>query len=204
MPRRPRIAISATYFHVMNRSSRRMKLFATVRDYLSLLHVISDGLDRHHLDLLSFCIMPNHWHLVVHVDDLAELSKFMHWITTTHARRWHRYRRTFGDGPVYKGRFLSVPIVSEVQLVRVCRYVERNAVRAGLARRAQDWSWSSLAERKRTRKRVSLLSMPFLESDEWQDYVNAAEESAQAQVSIDKLNRAVRLQEQTPIDGNMV
>jgi putative transposase len=181
-----------------------MKLFATVRDYLALLHVISEGLDRHRLDLLSFCVMPNHWHLVVHVDDLAELSKFMHWITTTHARRWHRYRRTFGDGPVYKGRFLSVPIVSEAQLVRVCRYVERNAVRAGLARRAQDWSWSSLAERKRTRKRVSLLSMPFLESDEWQDYVNATEESTQAQVSIDKLDRAVRLQEQTPIDVNLV
>jgi len=178
----------------MNRSSRRTRLFTTSRDYLSLMHVLAEGLDRHRVDLLAFCVMPNHWHLVVHVDEPGELSKFMHWITTTHARRWHRYRRTVGHGPVYKGRFLSVPIESEAQLVRVCRYVERNALRAGLVRRAEHWAWSSLAERSRVKKRISLLSVPFLESETWKDYVNTVEEGPPERVAMELFEESIALE----------
>ncbi len=194
MPRRPRTAISATFCHVMNRSSRRTQLFKTARDYLSLLHVFAEGLDRHRVDLLAFCIMPNHWHLVVHVDDPQELSKFMHWVTTTHARRWHRHRHTVGEGPVYKGRFLSVPIESEASLVRVCRYVERNALRAGMVRRAEHWTWTSLAERGRLKKRISLLSVPFLETDTWVEYVNSIEEGGPKRVAMERLEDQLALE----------
>jgi REP-associated tyrosine transposase len=170
----------------MNRSSRSAPLFVGVRDYLAFLRVLRQALFRHDVELLSYCVMPNHWHLVVHIKRIAELSKFMHWLTTTHARRWHLARRTVGRGPVYKGRFLSVPIGPEADLVRVCRYVERNPLRAGLVTRAELWPWSSLADRARRKRRVLLLSAPFFEARIWTEYVNQAQTMAEV-VAMDRL-----------------
>ena len=73
----------------------------------------------------------------------------MQWLTTTHMRRWHAHRGTRGTGPVYQGRFRSFPIQEDRHFLTVCRYVERNALRAGLVERLQDWTWSSLSRRRR-------------------------------------------------------
>jgi len=163
----------------MNRSSRRVPLFERQREYVQFLRVLAEGIDHHPVELLAFCVMPNHWHLVVRAERTSDLSTFMHWISATHAGRWHRARGTVGLGPVYKGRFLSVPVTSPDDLVRVCRYVERNPLRAGIVRVAQQWPWSSLSERARRRRRVPLLSVPFLESGIWTDYVNVAVTSSE-------------------------
>jgi putative transposase len=74
---------------------------------------------------------------------------------------------------VYQGRFHARPIESSAELVRVCRYVERNALRAGLVERAQDWPWGSLSERLRRHSHLPLTSTPFLTSRAWIDHVNA-------------------------------
>lgn len=157
----------------MNRSSRSIPLFTTEREYTTFLSVLAAALQRHTVSLLVFSAMPTHWHLVLRVSQLAELSRFMHWLSSTHAKRWHRARHSVGLGPVYKGRFLSVPIEAEAELVRVCRYVERNALQAGIVRRSEDWPWSSLYERLRSKRRVPLTSAPFLESAVWLEHVNA-------------------------------
>jgi putative transposase len=88
--------------------------------------------------------MPNHFHLVLWPRTDTELSAFMAWLTTTHSKRWHAWRRTAGTGHVYQGRFKSFPVQDDSHFVTLCRYVERNALRADLARRAEDWRWGSL------------------------------------------------------------
>jgi len=170
----------------MNRSSRSEPLFTATREYVTFIRVLRRALTRHGVELLSYCVMPNHWHLVVHIPQIQELSRFMHWLSTTHARRWHRARGTVGLGPVYKSRFVSVPIGPESDLIRVCRYVERNPLRAGLVTRAEAWPWSSLADRTRKRRRLLLLSAPFLESQIWTDYVNQAQTMAEV-VAMDRI-----------------
>jgi putative transposase len=172
MPRRPRSAVPATFHHVMNRSSRSTTLFSRPREYVGFIRVLREALARHDVELLTYCVMPNHWHLVLRTDQIRELSRFMHWLSTTHARRWHRVRGTVGLGPVYKGRFLSVPIEADGSLIRVCRYVERNPLRAGLVRRAEEWPWSSLTDRGRRKRRLLVLTAPFLEGPTWVDHVN--------------------------------
>lgn len=191
MPRRPRRADSAHSYHVMNRSCRKLPLFITPRDYLGFTRVLSEAIARHAVDMLAFCIMPNHWHLVLHPHDDRSLSRFMHWITTTHARRWHLARETGGFGPVYKGRFLSVPLDSTDDVVRVCRYVERNPLKAGLVDEAQSWPWSSLAERHRARRRIPLLDRPFFSSQMWMHYVNLPIASSEV-VAMDRLEGCAR------------
>jgi len=150
------------------------------------LDALSEALREFEVELLSYCVMPNHWHLALRVAGTAELSRFMHWLTTTHAGRWRRRSGTVGHGPVYKGRFLSVALEAEVDVMRVCRYVERNPLRAGLVRRAQDWRWSSLAERQQRKRRLPLLTAPFLESPAWTDYVNVAHLASEV-VAMDRM-----------------
>ena len=124
-----------------------MQLFDDEGDYLAFLRVLGAGLERHpQARLLSYCLMPNHWHLVFWPRRKADtvLSELMRWVGTTHVRRWHKHRHSVGTGPIYQGRFKSFPIQEDDHMLTVCRYVERNALRAGLVDRAELWRWGSL------------------------------------------------------------
>jgi putative transposase len=93
--------------------------------------------------------MPNHWHLVVWPEQDRELSRFVGWLTLTHTQRWHAERGTVGTGHLDQGRFQSFPVEADEHLFVLCRYVERNALRAGLVGRAEEWPWGSLSQRQR-------------------------------------------------------
>jgi putative transposase len=92
--------------------------------------------------------MPDHWHLVLWPRKDGDLSAFVGWLTLTHTQRLHAGRRSLGRGPVYQGRFKSFLVQPDEHLWMVCRYVERNPVRAGLCKRANQWHWSSFWRRK--------------------------------------------------------
>jgi putative transposase len=94
--------------------------------------------------ILAYCLMPNHWHFVLWPREDGDLSNFMHLVTLTHTRRWHAHRQSTGTGHLYQGRFRSFVIQNDAHLLTVCRYVERNALRANLVDRAEDWRWGSL------------------------------------------------------------
>lgn len=190
MPRRARGSTEPLFFHVINRAIRRQQIFTRARDYSAFLGILHDGLKRHPVRLISYCLLSNHWHLVMGPVGTAQLSKLMHWVTSTHASLWHRQHRSVGQGPVYQGRFRSDPIESVADLMRVCRHVERNALSAGLVLRAQDWPWCSLSERLRPDCRLPLVSTPFLESRGWLDYVNTAR-SAREQRPVPKTHETV-------------
>ena len=173
MPRRRRLELKAQYFHVVNRSVRQATLFRRPSDYQAFLTALEEGLKKYPVRLLAYCVLGNHWHLIVEPVGTVELARFMQWVTSTHAVRWHHHRDTIGKGPVYQGRYFSRPLDGVADLVHVCRYVERNALRAGLVRRAQDWPWCSLADRLRSQPRVTLHSAPFLASASWIEHVNS-------------------------------
>ena len=172
MPRRARSTQRASYFHVINRSVRRLVLFTQPADYRAFLSILSQALERYPVRLIAYSVMPDRWHLVVGQTDPETFSRCLHWVTSTHATRLNRFRQSVGDGPVYQGRFTSVEIPAVGDLVRVCRYVERGALQAGLVRRAQDWPWASLSERLQPSQAVQLVNAPFLSTRAWADYVN--------------------------------
>jgi putative transposase len=130
--------------HVLNRANGRLRLFRTDADYAAFLAVLAEAVRRFDVRLLAFCLMPNHWHLVLWPRTDGAVSAFMRWLTVTHANRWHAHHHTPGSGHLYQGRFKSFLIEADRHLLIVWRYVERNAVRAGLARRARQWRWGSL------------------------------------------------------------
>ena len=99
--------------------------------------------------LLAYCVMPNHWHLVLYPKQDGDLQKFMGWLTNTHTRRWHTIKRTIGEGHLYQGRYKSFLCQTDDYLLSLIRYVERNAKKANLCNLAEDWKWSSIYKRER-------------------------------------------------------
>jgi len=148
MGRPLRAALGGIVYHVLNRANARARIFHDDADYAAFLRIAAEAVQRVRMRLLAYCVMPNHWHLVLHPRADGDLSRFMGWLTLTHTQRWHAQRHSIGAGHLYQGRFKSFPVQKEVYFLRLCRYVERNALRAGLVQRAEDWPWSSLAARR--------------------------------------------------------
>ena len=145
MGRSKRVDVGGCVYHVLNRGNGRMTIFEDDADYQAFERVLEQALERFpQIQLLSYCVMPNHWHMVVRPLADGVLSRFVGWVTLTHTQRWHAHRKTIGGGHVYQGRFKSFLVDTENYLAAVCRYVERNPVRAKLVKRAQQWQWSSL------------------------------------------------------------
>ncbi|MBN1491580.1 MAG: transposase [Phycisphaerae bacterium] len=149
MARPPRITAPGVAYHLLNRRVMRLPIFSKDEDYAALERVLADGLDRPDApQLLAYCLMPNHWHLVVHAGDNTDLSTWMQWVAVTHTHRWHVHYHTTGEGPLYQGRFKSFPVQTDDHFLTVCRYVVANALRAGLTDRAEAWRWNSLWVRR--------------------------------------------------------
>jgi putative transposase len=159
-------------FHVINRSARRLRLFDEPRDYEAFLAVLEEGRARTEIQILAYCVMPNHFHLLTRTTKPNQLSDFMKWFQLTHAKRWHGHRGSRGIGAVYQGRFRAVPVQHDTHFLVAARYVERNPLRAGLVERAEDWPWSSLRQRCSNSHLVTLDEWPILPPANWVQLVN--------------------------------
>ena len=109
--------------------------------------------------ILAYCLMPNHWHLVLYPKKDKDLSEFMRWLTTTHARQYRVKTKSIGHGHLYQGTYKSFPIEEDQHATTVIRYVEQNPLRAKLVHKAQDWKYGSLYRRlSGTAKQMRLLA----------------------------------------------
>jgi putative transposase len=178
---------SGLVFHVLNRAAKRTVLFESASDYAAFDALIVEALQREKVAIFAYCSMPTHWHFVLSPTVDGALSRFMHWLETTHARRWQNTRGLAGLGAVYQGRFKAIPIGRDRHFLWVCRYVERNPLRAGLVERAEDWRWSSLGRHDGERPEW-LSPWPTLRPPDWRSLVNAP----QTQVEVDAFRRAMR------------
>jgi putative transposase len=107
MPRRPRTATGGFIYHVLNHAVARGTVFHKDGDYAAFERVLRQAKDKMPMRLLDYCLMPNHFHLVVWPHQDGELSEFLHWLTLTHTMRWHADYHSGGTGPLYQGRFIT-------------------------------------------------------------------------------------------------
>lgn len=175
MPRTSRSLVAGGHYHVISRGNNRARLFDEPREYDAFIGLMAQAQQRIHLSLLAACVMPNHVHLVVAQERTSDISRWMHWLLTTHSHRHHLGRES--SGRVWQGRFKAFPIQQDGHLLTVMRYVERNALRAGLVKRAEDWRWGSLAWRGRGRWQELLAPPPTCLPTNWLVWVNSAQTS---------------------------
>jgi putative transposase len=179
MPRRPRFSTGGIAYHVLNRRVGRLSLFETPTDYSAFEQILHEAHKWTGSRIAAYCLMPNHWHLLLWPRNDGELSEIMRWITVTHTQRWHAHRGTSGSGPVYQGRFKSFPVETDEHFITVVRYVERNALRAKLVKRAEEWHWSSLwrMAQKNPKSSEFLCEWPVPRPQHWIEFVNQAEKA---------------------------
>ncbi len=161
MGRVRRVDVGGVVYHAWNRANFRSALFKQGAHYADFLAIVKESLDFVPMRILAYCLMPNHWHLVLHPRADGDLSKFLQRITLTHTQRYHAQSRTVGYGHVYQGRYKSLPVEQDAHFLALVRYVERNAQRAGLVSRAEDWPWSSVHVRGCGKEEAGKLLSPW-------------------------------------------
>lgn len=171
MPRSARLLVAGGHYHVINRGNNRSQVFESPCEYQSFLSLIGQAQARIQLSMLAACLMPNHFHLVVSQASRTDISRWMHWLLTTHTHRHHLRRGS--SGRVWQGRFKAFAIERDQHLLTVMRYVERNPLRAGLVMRAENWPWGSLAWRRANPPENPLTAPPVPLPTDWPEWVNA-------------------------------
>lgn len=144
MARAPRSAAGNIVYHVLNRANGRMQIFRHDKDYQAFERLLGEAKEKYPMRILSYCLMPNHWHLLLYPRSDDDMPHYMRWLGLTHTQRWHTAHKTVGYGHLYQGRYKSFPVQTDEHFLQVCRYIERNPLRAKLTKRAEDWRWSSL------------------------------------------------------------
>mgnify|MGYP001604892408 CR=1 FL=1 len=178
MPRVSRIDVGGEIYHVINRANARVQIFDNSKDYQLFEQVLLEAKERSNIRIYGYCIMPNHWHLIVSPQNDGDLSKFTGWLTMTHTQRWHAAHKSIGSGHLYQGRYKSFLAQSNEYFLQLMRYVERNPARAKLVRKAEDWQWGSLWRRERgTSEQKKLLSSLVVQlPSQYLSWVNEPEE----------------------------
>lgn len=165
MARTARSAAGGICYHAINRGNRRATVFHTNEDYDAFVHLIGRACVRIPMRVLAYCLMPNHFHFVLWPYNDGDMSRWMHWLLTSHVVRYHKIRGT--SGRIWQGRYKAFPIEQDRHLLTVMRYVERNPVRANLVKTATDWRWSSLTHPDDAIAQAFLSESPVTKPPKW-------------------------------------
>src|SRR5208282_6176509 len=161
MGRARRVDVGGLIYHVLNRANFRSRLFREAAHDEDSLGNLGEGSNFVPMRILAYCLMPNHWHWVLYPRGDGDLSQFLRRITLTHTQRYHARSRTVGYGHVYQGRYKSLLVEPDHHFLTLVRYVERNAKRAALVKKAEDWPWASAHARLCGNERQKKMLSPW-------------------------------------------
>ena len=140
MARPLRLEFAGALYHVTSRGDRCEPIYEDGTDREEWLAVVGVGLERFNASAIAYCLMSNHFHLVVRTHE-ANLSRLMRHLNGVYTQRYNRRHAKVGH--LFQGRFKAILVDEDAYFLEVCRYVDLNPVRAGMMKRAQDWPWSS-------------------------------------------------------------
>ncbi len=159
MSRPLRIEYSNAWYHVMNRGRHGEPVFESKDDYAQFIEILHEAIQLFALRISAFCLMPNHYHLLVQTPE-ANLSRCMRHINGVYTQRYNRCRSL--DGQLFRGRYKAVVVAEDGYLLQLVRYIHRNPVRAGLVTKAEHYEWSSHAGYLTRRKEWNWLHKQFI------------------------------------------
>jgi putative transposase len=190
MPRRPRSCPGGFVYHVWNRAAGRLRLFKKDADLLAFERVLLEAHKRFPIPILDWCLMHNHWHFAVYPEEDDQVTQFFRWLTHTHSMRWHVAHGAVSFGPLYQGRFKSLPIERDEHLSAMLRYIERNPLRANLVDDVLDWRWGSAHVRRHGPEplRAVLCEWPIDVRRDWNRWVN----QPQTEKEVEAIRTAIR------------
>lgn len=170
MPRAARNVIDGFFYHVLNRGNCKQTIFHKDGDFEAFLELMKKAKELFPVNIMAFCLMPNHYHILVASLVAKNLSSWVHWFTSVHANRYHDHYRT--SGHIWQGRFKSFVIQGDDHFISIFRYAEGNPVRAALVDSAHKWPWSSHRSSIGLQASSLIDPPPFLLPQGWGEFVN--------------------------------
>lgn len=143
MARSLRIEYPNALYHVVSRGNSRQKIFKNKNDFEQFMIIFDDVLDRHNWICHSYCLMSNHYHLLIETPD-ANLSQGMRHLNGVYTQKFNYIHKNVGH--LFQGRYKAIVVEKEKYLFELMRYITLNPVRAKLAKRPEDWRWGSYRE----------------------------------------------------------
>ena len=140
MARPLRIEFPGAIYHVTSRGDRRETIFEDDQDRRAFLTVVGQAMDRFDAVVLAYCLMDNHYHVVIHTRR-ANLSRMMQHLNGVYTQAYNRRHRKVGH--LFQGRFKGILVDEHAYMLEICRYVDLNPVRARIVRNPGKWPWSS-------------------------------------------------------------
>ena len=172
MARESRIIAKTYPHHVTQRGNYKQLIFEGASDYSFYLVWLKDYSLKYHLDIVSYCLMPNHVHFIVIPQEYDSLAKTFHILHTKYSQ--YINKRKNQKGHLWQGRFYST-ILSKDHLKEAIRYVENNPVKAKMVKSAEDWDWSSSRYyiKGESKNEIPLYSFKkYLGINDWKDYLS--------------------------------
>jgi putative transposase len=195
MGRLPRLTADDLVYHALNRGNNRTDIFADDDDHQAFLVAMANTQKRYAFRLLGYCLMTNHFHLLLRPGPGQSISRILQSLTIAHTWRYHRRHHTVGH--VWQGRFKSPVVQGDEHLLTVLRYIEANPLRAGMVSDLSEYRWSSYQSHGLGRPDHLLSPMPELDAlgrspserrARWRRKVQAA----QGQDEIDRIRASLR------------
>jgi putative transposase len=193
MARHRRKTFGGVLYHAFNRGSRKGPLFSSAEEYTAFENLLAYSRERIAMRIVAYCLMVNHWHLLLWPHEDGDVSRFLHWLSGTHANHYRRQTNTVSQGAVYQSRFHAVGLTDSLHFLIVCRYIERNPVEARLVQRAEDWRWSSARQRGQVDIELPMDEGPMPLPTDWLAIINSERDLATSDLTL-----AIKTRGQTP------
>lgn len=140
MARKPRIEFAGAFYHIMSRGTAKQDIFVDDMDRLEFLDILSDVVSRYGWICHAFCLMNNHYHLLIETP-VPNLSDGMRHLNGVYSQRFNR--KTVRVGHLMQGRYTSLLVDKDSYLLTLAKYIITNAVASSMCARVEDWPWSS-------------------------------------------------------------
>ena len=145
MPRFPRTFMDYPCYHIITRGNQKQAVFVAEKDYIAYLKILQKAKRKYQILLYSYCLMPNHVHLLIETPSSSSMSKFMQWLNRGYSAYFNHVYST--SGHLWQGRFISKPILKDQYFIHCANYIESNPIRAKIVTNIADYEWSSYGER---------------------------------------------------------
>jgi putative transposase len=140
---RSQISVKNGWYHVYNRGVNKEPIFLFDENYGEFIGLLNLITDRFKIEIHAFCLMANHFHLLVRTPD-ANISKAIGYLSARYATSFNKTHNRIG--PLFQGRFKSKLILCENYLHTACRYIHQNPVQSGYVKNPENYEWSSYSD----------------------------------------------------------
>jgi putative transposase len=188
MPYRNTEFTKGQYYHIYNRGAGKSKIFYNEENYKYLIKLIEKNCQKYDVGIITYCLMPNHYHFLLQQLTDEPISKFINVIFNGYVQALNRQQNR--TGTLFEGRFKHILIDDWKYLIHLCRYIHRNPVKAGLVSKPEQWEFSNYKEwigvRNGILKDEDFIKEHFENSNSYVQFVNDLEDEKKSLSKIGK------------------